>query len=120
MKSTCVTVTCENTSLRKHSLKDSTSGSGGGSGTKTRKLFSDSKLNSVVNEMADELPVIVRTRLFSTSSPPDDVVKCGYLRKVKGSRKFFVLRREVDADHPARLEYYVNDKLFSAGKPPRK
>lgn len=50
----------------------------------------------------------------------DDVVKSGYLRKLKGKKKFFVLRKETDADKPARLEYYANEKKFRMGHPPRK
>lgn len=49
-----------------------------------------------------------------------DVVKSGYLRKLKGKKKFFVLRKETDQDKPARLEYYASEKKFRLGHPPRK
>jgi hypothetical protein len=50
----------------------------------------------------------------------EDVVRAGWLKKWKGSKKYFVLRKETDSDKPARLEYYASDKLFRMGKPPKK
>lgn len=73
----------------------------------------------------------------------DDVVKCGYLKKLKEAallqkaegmaqgalrmldprtmkKKYFVLRCDTGPDSPARLEYYDNEKKFKAGAPPKK
>ncbi|CAL8133995.1 unnamed protein product [Orchesella dallaii] len=50
----------------------------------------------------------------------DDVVRCGYLRKLKGKMKFFVLRKETSMDKPARLEYYDKEKKFRSGQSPKK
>jgi len=47
-----------------------------------------------------------------------DVIKSGSLRKWKGKKKFFVLRKETD--QPARLEYYANERKFRMGQPPKK
>lgn len=48
------------------------------------------------------------------------VVRTGYLRKLKTSRKkFFVLRSE-NAESSARLEYYDSEKKFNAGLPPKR
>ncbi|CAG7836505.1 unnamed protein product [Allacma fusca] len=55
-----------------------------------------------------------------TSNMEDDVVKSGYLRKFKGKKKFFVLRKETEAGGPARLEYYANERKFKMGQPPKK
>lgn len=50
-----------------------------------------------------------------------DVVKTGNLRKVKGRKKFFVLRKESEnGGIPARLEYYANERKFKLGQSPRK
>ena len=50
----------------------------------------------------------------------DDVVKSGYLRKLKGKKKFFVLHRETEAGGQARLEYYANERKFRLGHLPKK
>ncbi|XP_071532483.1 uncharacterized protein [Panulirus ornatus] len=51
----------------------------------------------------------------------DDIIKMGYLKKLKTmKRKFFVLRRETGPENPARLEYYDNERKFSAGALPKK
>ncbi|XP_071532473.1 uncharacterized protein [Panulirus ornatus] len=64
----------------------------------------------------------------------DDIIKMGYLKKLKVcivcccgvflsltmKRKFFVLRRETGPENPARLEYYDNERKFSAGALPKK
>ncbi|GJQ80083.1 hypothetical protein Trydic_g19366 [Trypoxylus dichotomus] len=48
------------------------------------------------------------------------VVKCGYLKKVKTSKKkFFVLRAETP-ETSARLEYYDSERKFNAGQPPKR
>lgn len=64
--------------------------------------------------------VATPTSLNNGMSSGDDVAKSGYLRKLKGKKKFFVLRKETDADKPARLEYYAKEKNFRMGHPPRK
>ncbi|KAK9711535.1 PH domain [Popillia japonica] len=49
-----------------------------------------------------------------------NVVKCGYLKKVKTSKKkFFVLRSETP-ETSARLEYYDSERKFNAGQPPKR
>ncbi|XP_045606843.1 insulin receptor substrate 1 isoform X3 [Procambarus clarkii] len=51
----------------------------------------------------------------------EDIVKAGYLKKLKTmKKKFFVLRRETGPDYPARLEYYDNERKFRAGAQPKK
>jgi len=50
----------------------------------------------------------------------EDVVKCGYLRKLKGKKKFFVLHRETETGGQARLEYYANERKFRLGHLPKK
>ncbi len=50
----------------------------------------------------------------------EDVVKSGYLRKLKGKKKFFVLHRETEGGGTARLEYYANERKFRLGHPPKK
>ncbi|XP_050718418.1 insulin receptor substrate 2-like isoform X3 [Eriocheir sinensis] len=51
----------------------------------------------------------------------EDVVKSGYLKKLKTmKKKFFVLRKDTGPNHPARLEYYDSEKKFLAGIPPKK
>ncbi|XP_068913831.1 insulin receptor substrate 1 isoform X12 [Tenebrio molitor] len=48
------------------------------------------------------------------------VVRCGYLKKMKTSRrKFFVLRAET-AETSARLEYYDTERKFNSGLPPKR
>ncbi|XP_064213382.1 insulin receptor substrate 1 isoform X12 [Tribolium castaneum] len=48
------------------------------------------------------------------------VVRSGYLKKLKTSRKkFFVLRAET-ADASARLEYYDSERKFNNGLPPKR
>lgn len=48
------------------------------------------------------------------------VVKCGYLKKLKTSKKkFFVLRAETP-ETSARLEYYDSEKKFNSGQPPKR
>lgn len=49
-----------------------------------------------------------------------NIIRMGYLRKIKtGRRKWFVLRRET-ADARARLEYYASEKKYQSGAPPKK
>ncbi|XP_063917572.1 insulin receptor substrate 1 isoform X4 [Zophobas morio] len=49
-----------------------------------------------------------------------NVVRCGYLKKLKTSRKkFFVLRAET-AEASARLEYYDSERKFHGGQPPKR
>ncbi|CAL8144157.1 unnamed protein product [Orchesella dallaii] len=60
------------------------------------------------------------TTMPFSASGTDDVVRCGYLRKLKGKKKFFVLRKETSMDKPARLEYYDKEKKFRSGQPPKK
>lgn len=48
------------------------------------------------------------------------VVRSGYLKKLKTSRKkFFVLRAET-AEDSARLEYYDSERKFNNGLPPKR
>lgn len=47
-------------------------------------------------------------------------MRCGYLKKLKTSRKkFFVLRAET-AEASARLEYYDSERKFHGGQPPKR
>ncbi|XP_042213938.1 insulin receptor substrate 1-like [Homarus americanus] len=62
-----------------------------------------------------------RNRNAGNSSNKEDIVKKGYLKKLKTmKKKFFVLRRETGAENPARLEYYDNERKFNAGVQPKK
>lgn len=55
-----------------------------------------------------------------TSSVNNSVVRCGYLKKLKTSkRKWFVLRAET-ADSSARLEYYDSERKFNNGLRPKR
>lgn len=64
--------------------------------------------------------IMLHNGSLTTTSTPADVVRSGYLRKLKGKKKFFVLRKETGNDKPARLEYYDKEKKFRAAQPPKK
>ncbi|XP_047474938.1 serine-rich adhesin for platelets-like isoform X3 [Penaeus chinensis] len=79
-----------------------------------------------------------KVRSSGSLASNDDIVKAGYLKKLKDSgvglaqeamrilepwtmkKKYFVLRRETGPDSPARLEYYDSEKKFKAGAQPKK
>ncbi|XP_037777853.1 insulin receptor substrate 2-like isoform X27 [Penaeus monodon] len=79
-----------------------------------------------------------KVRSSGSLANSDDIVKAGYLKKLKDSgvglaqeamrilepwtmkKKYFVLRRETGPDSPARLEYYDSEKKFKAGAQPKK
>nr|XP_053637603.1 uncharacterized protein LOC128692436 isoform X2 [Cherax quadricarinatus] len=62
-----------------------------------------------------------RNRSAGNVSNSDDIVKAGYLKKLKTmKKKYFVLRRETGPKSPARLEYYDNERKFRAGAQPKK
>lgn len=62
-----------------------------------------------------------KVRSSGSLANSDDIVKAGYLKKLKTmKKKYFVLRRETGPDSPARLEYYDSEKKFKAGAQPKK
>ncbi|KAH0816304.1 hypothetical protein GEV33_006487 [Tenebrio molitor] len=70
--------------------------------------------------MDEMLPVAMRKGCERGGGGGGGVVRCGYLKKMKTSRrKFFVLRAET-AETSARLEYYDTERKFNSGLPPKR
>ncbi|CAB3375979.1 Hypothetical predicted protein [Cloeon dipterum] len=55
-----------------------------------------------------------------SSSTTDDIVRIGYLKKLKTMKKKYFLLRKESAKFPARLEYYDSEKKFKAGALPKR
>ena len=52
--------------------------------------------------------------------PKNDVIRIGYIRKLRGLRKkFFILYKDT-SDCPARLDYYDNEKKWKSGLEPKR
>lgn len=48
------------------------------------------------------------------------IVRCGYLKKLKTSRKKWFVLRDETCDTSARLEYYDSEKKFNNGQHPKR
>ncbi|XP_060564287.1 uncharacterized protein LOC132723566 isoform X2 [Ruditapes philippinarum] len=53
-------------------------------------------------------------------SPGSDIVKQGYLKKLKTMKKKFFILRATSSSGPARLDYFDNEKKFKTNHPPKK